>query len=87
MNFGIDRHDGALHKYQCQHTAPPVALFRSRYYPVGASGSYLFGFSDGYGKVGVDPRTTHLTYQKFGCFIDGDDFVLSWSRKYSSMIR
>ena len=40
---------------------PPMALFRSRYYPVGASDGSLFGVSAGYGKVGVVPRSIHLT--------------------------
>ena len=35
-NFIRDRHDGDFQKYQCQHTAPPMALFMIRYYPDGA---------------------------------------------------
>ena len=54
-----------------------MTLFRIRDYPVGVS--------DGDGKVGVVPRTTYLTSQKVYFWIDGENFVLSSSREYSSM--
>ena len=39
----------------------------------------------GDGKGGIGPRTTHLTSQKFGCCIDGGNFMSSQSRDSSSM--
>ena len=40
----------------------------------------FFGVSDRDIKGGVGPRNTHLTSQKFDCWIYGDNFVLSRSR-------
>ena len=62
-----------------------MALFSNGYYPVGASGVSFLCVADVDCKGGVGPRTTHLTYQKVYRLIDGDDFVLSRSREYSSM--
>ena len=64
-NSGIDRHDGGFQKYKCQSTSSTMELFRMRDYPVGESDGYLFHVDAGYGKGGVDPRTTQLTSQKF----------------------
>ena len=36
----------------------------------------------GYGKVGVDPRTTHFISQKFDFWIYGGNFVLSRVREH-----
>ena len=63
-NFVRYRHDGAFHKSQQHHTAPPMALFRSRDYPVGASDGSLFGVDARYGKYGAGPMTTHITSQE-----------------------
>ena len=79
-SFGRDRHGGAFQKSQRRHTAPPIPLFRSMGYPVGASDVYIFGVAVGYCKGGVGPRITHLNSQKVDCWIDGDYFVLSSSR-------
>ena len=84
-NFVRNRHDGYFQKYQRQHIAPRMDLCRSMYYPVGAYDCSLFGISSGCGRGRVGPRTTHLTSQKVDFWIDGDDFVLSRSREYSSI--
>ena len=51
-----------------------MALSLSKYYSVGVFGVYPFGDSDGKGKRGVGPRTTHLTFQKVDFWIDGGNF-------------
>ena len=63
-NFGRDRHEGDFKKFQNYHTEPPMELFRSRDYPVGAFGGSFFGISAVDGKYGVGFRTTKLTYKK-----------------------
>ena len=64
---------------------PPMALFSSRYHPVGASDGSLFVVADEYGKGGVGPSTTHLASQKVDCWTDGDNSVLSGSKEYPCM--
>ena len=79
-NFGRDRHGGDFQKSQRRHTAPPIPLFRSMVYPVGASDGYIFGVAVGYCKGGVGPRIAQLNSEKVDCWIGGDYFVLSSSR-------
>ena len=43
-SFGRDSHDGTFQKYQRQHPAPSMALFRSWDYPVGFSDGSFFVF-------------------------------------------
>ena len=54
-------------------------LFFIRGYQFGASGGSFFVFYDGYIKVGVGPRSNHLIYRKYYCFIYGGSFMSSWS--------
>ena len=54
---------------------------------VGASGGYLFGVADGYGKDDVVSRPTHLYSPKVDFCIDGGNFVSHQSTDYSSMSR
>ena len=84
-NFCRDRYNGDYQKSQHQHTSTLIVLFRSRDYPVGASGSFLFDDAYGYGKGGLGPSKTDLISQKVDCWIDGDNFFLSRSIKYSSI--
>ena len=84
-NFGKYRHYGNFQKFQRQHTAPPMELFRSREYPVGAFDVSLFGVAAGDCKGCVGPSNTQITYKDVYCWIGGDNFVLSGRRKYSSM--
>ena len=73
-NFGRDRHDEGFQTSQNERITSPMKLYRSRYNPVGASDGSLFGVAAVYGKDGVGPRTTHLTYKYVDCCIDGGDF-------------
>ena len=54
------------------------------YYIVGASGGYLFGVADGYGKDDVVSRPTHLYSPKVDFYIHGGNFVSYQSSDYSS---
>ena len=67
VDFGRDKHDGGFQPYWRHCTAPPMALFLSKYYTVGSSVSYSFGVASGYSKGGVGPRITHLTFRKVDC--------------------
>ena len=70
---------------QCHHIASPITLYWSSYYPVGAAGDSSFSVSDGDGKGSVGTRTTHLSSQKFDCWIDGGKFVSYWISDYPSI--
>ena len=74
-NFGRDRNNGGFQKSQHERIAPPKALFRIKDNTVGASYGSLFGVDSIYGKGGVGTRTTHLTSQQVGCWIDVGIFV------------
>ena len=64
---------------------PHMALFSSRDYPVCASYGYLLVLLLEMVRWVWGPGTKNFTYQKFDCWIDGDNFALSRSIEYSSM--
>ena len=61
--------------YQSYITTSHVASYLSRDYLAGDFYSSQFGVGDRDGKVGVVPRTTHISSQKVGFWIDGGNFV------------
>ena len=54
-----------------------MALSQSGVYSVNATFYYLFVVADGYGKICVGFRTTHLYSKKDYYFLNGGDFVSS----------
>ena len=55
-------------------------------YKFSALDGYSFVVGDGDGKFGVVPRTNHVYFQKFDCWLDGSDFLSYQSRYYPSII-
>ena len=65
--------------------ASPMATSCNGEYPFYASGGSSFGIAVGYGKVGFGPRTTHISSQKFCCFLGGVNLVSYLSSDYQYM--
>ena len=68
------------------HITPHGVIIWSGYSD-NAYGDSSFGVGDGDNQGVVSPRRTHLTSQKVGFCIDGNDFVSYESRYYSYMSR